>query len=304
MWLFFLSLIFSPLAADDPPLNVPIVLRPLPPEVRDELRSLRQQNAELKRIVQTLESERGIAGLFQQRFLEADERLRITLERNHLLQQKLGNLSQEGQARADRDAETIRRQMQEVTLSRTKLQQAELEKQAMIQAQEKGQQELQESQKQREQADRLVQFLRQRVDEVQNRLAQMTKEYEQLQQTQKKVAQEFSREQILLTKQVQSLKRDLDESQMRLDAYQRQFKELGETSQQQLQTQGKRLEAYAKSEKEEYEKQLAQKTASIDKWRETSSQLQAQLDIAVSINSQLRSQVARLQADCETSHLK
>lgn len=305
------------LAAADPPPN----------PFFQELYYLRSQNAYLKDELRKLESGQEAALSSQERLEECEKKyhvLQIDLEnlrRASQLQlsrsarkiQDLTDQLEKSRANLNAQARQYESSLQGHIQQGEQAEQENRQLRAQDQAEKQRlQQVIQEMEQRASQSDRLVPYLRQKADTLQKDYQTQTRDLQQTQNELREAQQQLDRQKgqkgglqenlDLQSQQILSLRRQLEDERASLDSCQRQNTGLNttnDTGKQQIQAQTKRLEAYEKSsltaakEKEELQRQLSEKTAAIEKWRQENGQLRTQLDSAVQINSQLRGQIPK-----------
>lgn len=297
----------------------------------EQLESVKQQNSDLKKIVQALEPYREMSGYLQQRLSDCEESLGKAQKRIQTLQQGASSLMQANQAQSARDRQLIEKLRQEIETSSLKtearvkgvaqaleknLAQEKLEYQKLVSVKNQLELELQNQKNRGAQGERLIQYLRERAETVQKENQSLQTSLEncdkQLRALRSSSPPVETGDEATYVKQIRNLKRDLDDNRTLLDNLQRQNDRMNienESVKKQLQGQAKRLETYEQGSlnsvtqlqatEAHYQALFDEKVAAIEKWRQANTLLQSQIDSAASINAQLRQQVAELQTKCE-----
>ncbi|MCE5319336.1 MAG: hypothetical protein LLG04_18470 [Parachlamydia sp.] len=294
---------------------------PRPDDPLRELRSLQKQNADLRKIVQTLEPYREMAAYLQLRLIESEQSAAK-------VQQGAASLMQANRAQAERDKQNIDRLQRELQAvaskcrqSETQLKQSEqtltqekIERQQLQTVRNQTEVELQQNRNRVAQSERLIQFLRERSEALQkeNQSVQAALENCEKQLRYRPELEQPKPGGENLEKKLLSVRRELDDIRLSLETTQRQNENLNfENSnlKKQMQTQAKRLDNYEQTFLEtitetqalqtRFQSLIDEKSAAIEKWRQANAGLQTQLDSAASINTQLRKQITALQAECE-----
>lgn len=291
--------------------------RPINP-LLEQVRALQQQNADLRKIVQTLEPYREMVSYLQQRLAESEQ----TLSKS---QKGSVSLMQANKAQAARDKqqiEMLQRERQAYALkcqeveflfrqSENNFSQEKLQRQQLQTTRNQMEVDLQQNQNRVAQCERLIQYLRERSEALQKENQSLHTALENCEKQLRSRAEAEPPSGGGLDKKVLSLKRELDDNRLSLETVQRQNENLNfenNNLKKQLQAQAKRLENYEQTFLEtttetqalqaRFQVLIDEKSAALEKWRQANASLQTQLDSAAAINTQLRQQITKLQAEC------
>lgn len=295
------------------------VFPPRPIDWRAQARALTQQNADLRKIVQTLEPYREMVAYLQQRLADAEQSSTQT-------QQGAASLMQANKAQAVRDKQQIDRLQHELQaatmkcreseamfrMSENTLSQERLERQQLQSARNQIEIDLQQNKNRLAQDERLIQFLRERAETQQKENQSLQTALENCEKQLRSKMEPGQSQNAGMDKKVLNLRQELDDNRLSLETAQRQNENLifeNSNLKKQLQSQSKRLENYEQTFLEtisetqalqtRFQSLIDEKSQALEKWRQANTSLQTQLDSAAAINTQLRQQIANLQAECE-----